>query len=107
MTLLDEVRSDLGRVSADDLVPALRHGQLPAIEQIDDVAPLSPDVAVAAIRLTDSREFFVPLVHDRSWRRAEPGDGVSMAALDAPAPIVVEHLNPLPAVATGRERAID
>lgn len=107
MTLLDEVRSDLGRVSADDLVPALRHGQLPAIEQIADVASLSPDVAVAAIRLTDSREFFVPLVHDRSWRRAEPGDGVSMAALDAPAPIVVEHLNPLPAVATGRERAID
>jgi len=107
MTLLDSVRVDLQGIAADDLVPALRRGQVADVEQVIDVAPLAEGSAVATVRLVDGRELFVPIVHDGRWRRADPTDGMSMVAFSAPAPLHVEHVNPLPAVDAHHERGLD
>lgn len=107
MTLLDAVRVDLQGVSVDDLVPALRRGQVSDIEQVIDVAPLADGSAVAAVRLVDGRELFIPIVHDAHWRRAEPADGISTAAFDAPPPLRVEHVNAFPVLDAHQERGLD
>ncbi len=105
MTLLDEVRADLRKLDIDDLVPGLRAGQLADVDEVVEVAALAPDAAVAAIRLADSRQIFVPVVRDGRWRRAEPDDGISMSALTAPTPLSVDRTHPTPSVDPRHERA--
>jgi len=105
VTLLDEVRADLHARAIDDLVPGLRRGQLAEVDDVVEVAALAPDAAVAAIRLVDAREVFVPIVRDGRWRRAEPADAISMSAVSAQPPLTVDRTNPLPLVDAQRERA--
>ena len=121
MSLLDQVRDSTRGLKADALLPALRRGHDDDIEEITDVAALSDRSAVAAVRLVDGRDIFVPMVlaardgsarprgtqPDRAWRRAEPADAISMSALGAPPPLRVDHINPLPMLDPQRERGLD
>lgn len=106
MTLLDEVRASVRDVAADDLLPTLRRDQGAVVDAVIDVAGVGDRSAVAAVGLVDGRELFVPLVHDGGWRRAGASDAVSMGVLDAPPPLRVETLNPLPALDPRRERGL-
>ena len=107
MTLLDSVRVDLQGIPADDLVPALRRGQVADVDEVIEVASLAEGSAVAAVRLVDGRELFIPIVHDGHWRRAEPADAISTTAFAAPAPMHVEHVNAFPALDARHERGLD
>ena len=107
MTLLDSVRDDLQGIPADDLVPTLRRGQVSDVDQVVEVTPLAEGSAVAALRLVDGRDLFIPIVHDGHWRRAEPADAISVAAFDAPPPLRVEHVNAFPTLDAGHERGLD
>ena len=107
MTLLDSVRVDLQGIPADELVPALRRGRVADIEQVIDAALLAKGSAIAAVRLVDGRELFIPMVHEGRWRRAEPADGISMTAFAAPSPLHVEHVNAFPDLGARHERGLD
>lgn len=121
MSLLEQVRDSTRGLGGDSLLPDLRRGHGAAVAEITDVAPLTDRSAVAAVRLTDGRDIFVPLVFvardvstdpaallpDKQWRRAAPSDAISMSALGASPPLRVDQINPLPDLDPQRERGLN
>ena len=89
-TTRDDIAHDLLARDPEELLPPLRRGQGLLPVSVDDVALLDADHAIAIAVLTDGRGIFVPCMRDaRGWRRAQPGDGMAGALLNAPPPLNV------------------
>jgi len=77
------------------------------VEAVYEVAVVDTHSAVALARLTDGRELVVPVVRDDGmWRRAIPGDGLSVAILSAPSPFTVERHASVPDLDSSTERGL-
>ena len=88
-------------------MPAQRRAQGFIPVDVDDVAALGNDRAVALVRLVDDRVIVVPIVRDSGmWRRAVAGDTVSTAVLSAAAPFKVESLAEVPIIDASVERLL-
>lgn len=107
VTLIAEIRADLEGLPTDVLLPPPRRGQSLRCVALTDAAPLGVHSAVVGARLSDGREIWVPLVRDEAWRRAEPGDAMSLDALMAPAPLVVHPGSARPDFSAYQERSLD
>ncbi|CAB4935242.1 unannotated protein [freshwater metagenome] len=77
------------------------------VEAVDEVAVVDTHRAVALARLTDGRELVVPVVRDDGvWRRAIPGDGLSVTIFSAPSPFTVERHASVPDLDSSTERGL-
>lgn len=90
----------------DAVLPALRAGQRPGPMRVVAIAPL-PVGWLLQIAMGDGTQVLTPAIrHDGRWRRAEPGDGLSAALLDAGKPLALQRFLSTPPVAAPTERAL-
>lgn len=94
------------------LLPERRRGQDWSPVAIADIAEFDGG-GVALVELADGRQMHVPVVHEGSWRRAVPGEGVSTAVFHARRSpeshraLDVDLISPLPPADPTRERELD
>jgi len=105
--MLEQARRDLLSADGQALLPHQRRATGLVPVDVVDAAAINDRYAVAWAVLDDARRFVVPLTCDGGvWRRSEPGDRISVEALNAPAPFVVLRYAPIPDLNAGIEFAL-